>query len=103
VKTPSNMKAANISRTCGSHGVMSGPFASGSAPLAASGPMITCAMMAPNFPDAALIPCDVLRYRVGKHSPGIMKVVAFGPRSCVRWLLSVVEVSSYQSSKRTLQ
>ena len=103
VKTPSNMKTANISRTCGSHGVASGPFAPGSAPLVASGPMITCAMTAPNFPEAAPIPCDVLRYRVGKHSPGIMKVVAFGSRWCVSWLSSGVDVSSHQSSERTLQ
>lgn len=83
VNTPSNMKTANISRTCGSQGVASGPFAPGSAPFVAKGPMITWAMTAPSFPEAALIPCDVLLYRVGKHSPGIINVVAFGPVSGV--------------------
>ena len=37
-------------------------------------------MIAPTFPDAAEIPWAVERYRVGKHSPGTMKVVAFGPK-----------------------
>jgi hypothetical protein len=26
------------------------------------------------------IPCEVDRYRVGKHSPGTMKVVVLGPK-----------------------
>jgi len=31
------------------------------------------------LPRAAEIPCEVLRYLVGKHLPGTMNVVAFGP------------------------
>lgn len=42
--------------------------------------MATCAMMAPILPAAAEIPCDVDLYRVGKHSPGTIKVVALGPK-----------------------
>jgi hypothetical protein len=42
------------------------------------------AMMEPIFPDAAEMPCEVERYRVGKHSPGTMKVVAFGPVRPIR-------------------
>jgi len=36
--------------------------------------------IAPSFPLAAAIPCPVERYRVGKISPGMMKVVTFGPK-----------------------
>jgi hypothetical protein len=36
--------------------------------------------MAPSFPLAAAIPCPVERYRVGKSSPGTMKVVTLGPK-----------------------
>lgn len=36
--------------------------------------------LSPILPDAALIPCEVDRYRVGKHSPGTMNVVALGPK-----------------------
>ena len=35
--------------------------------------------MAPTLPLAAEIPWELERYRVGKHSPGTMKVVALGP------------------------
>jgi len=35
-------------------------------------------MIDPIFPDAAEVPWENERYRVGKHSPGTMKVVAFG-------------------------
>jgi len=35
--------------------------------------------MEPIFPEAALIPYAVDLYRVGKTSPGTMKVVLFGP------------------------
>lgn len=42
--------------------------------------MAACAMMEPILPEAAEIPWDVERYRVGKHSPGTMKVVALGPK-----------------------
>jgi hypothetical protein len=48
---------------------------------------MTCAIMAPIFPAAALTPWPVLRYLVGKHSPGTMKVVVLGPKlkkSCAR-------------------
>ena len=37
-------------------------------------------MIAPNLPEAALIPCAVERKRVGKSSPGMMNVVVFGPK-----------------------
>lgn len=40
----------------------------------------TCATMAPVFPLAAEIPWAVERYRVGKASPGITKVVMLGPK-----------------------
>lgn len=40
---------------------------------------MVCAMMAPTLPEAAERPCEVDLYRVGKHSPGTMKVVALGP------------------------
>lgn len=36
--------------------------------------------MAPSFPEAAVIPCAVERYRVGKISLGMLKVVTFGPK-----------------------
>jgi hypothetical protein len=36
--------------------------------------------MAPNFPDAAEIPCAVDLYRVGNASPGTTKVVVLGPK-----------------------
>lgn len=39
-----------------------------------------CATMAPSLPHAAENPCPVARYRVGKTSPGITKVVTFGPK-----------------------
>ncbi len=42
--------------------------------------MAACAMMEPIFPEPAEIPCEVERYRVGKHSPGTMKVVVLGPK-----------------------
>jgi len=37
-------------------------------------------MIDPTLPDAAEKPWEDERYRVGKHSPGTMKVVAFGPK-----------------------
>ena len=49
------------------------------APLVRRGAIAACAMIEPILPDAAEIPWDVERYLVGKHSPGTMKVVAFGP------------------------
>ena len=49
-------------------------------PLFLNGPIKACAMIAPTFPEAALIPCEVERYLVGKTSPGTMKVVVFGPK-----------------------
>ena len=39
-----------------------------------------CAKMAPSFPQAAVIPYAVDRYRVGNASPGTMKLVVFGPK-----------------------
>jgi len=42
--------------------------------------MKACEIIAPIFPDAALIPCPVDRYRVGNTSPGIIKVVVLGPK-----------------------
>lgn len=36
-------------------------------------------MMEPILPDAADMPCEVERYRVGKTSPGTMNVVVLGP------------------------
>lgn len=42
--------------------------------------MAAWAMIEPIFPEAAEIPWDVDRYRVGKHSPGTMKVVELGPK-----------------------
>ena len=38
--------------------------------------------MAPSFPEAAEIPWEVDRYRVGKASPGMTKVVVLGPKFC---------------------
>ena len=37
-------------------------------------------MIAPIFPEAALMPCAVERYRVGNISPGMTKAVVFGPK-----------------------
>lgn len=37
-------------------------------------------MIAPNLPEAAEIPWQVERYLVGNTSPGIIKVVALGPK-----------------------
>jgi len=42
------------------------------------GAKATWAMTAPTLPAAAEKPCAVDRKRVGKHSAGIMKVVALG-------------------------
>jgi hypothetical protein len=42
-------------------------------------------MIEPILPDAAEIPWDVERYLVGKHSPGTMKVVEFGPGIWLVW------------------
>lgn len=33
--------------------------------------IIACAMTEPSFPEAAEIPCEEARYRVGKNSAGI--------------------------------
>jgi hypothetical protein len=77
VKHPHNMKRAKICMTCFSHGVAEEP---GGAPRVTKRPNAHWAIMAPTLPEAAEIPCDVERYRVGKHSPGTMKVVAFGPK-----------------------
>ena len=41
---------------------------------------MTCATIAPILPMAADTPWPVDLYRVGKHSPGIMNVVVFGPQ-----------------------
>jgi hypothetical protein len=48
-------------------------------PRLAMGAKTTWAMIAPTLPEAAEKPCAVARKRVGKHSAGIMKVVALGP------------------------
>ena len=40
----------------------------------------TCATTAPNFPDAADIPCAVLLYLVGNASPGVTPTVELGPK-----------------------
>lgn len=40
----------------------------------------TWAMIAPSLPEAAEIPWEVDLYRVGKHSPGMTKVVVLGPK-----------------------
>ncbi len=79
VKIPKNMKAAKICMTWLSHGDAAVPVAPGFAPRVRRGPKIVCAMMAPTLPEAAERPCEVDLYRVGKHSPGTMKVVALGP------------------------
>jgi hypothetical protein len=52
------------------------------APRVRSLAMAAWPMIDPIFPDPAEIPWDVERYRVGKHSPGTIKVVVLGPR-CV--------------------
>lgn len=49
------------------------------APRVRRGAIAACAMMDPILPIPAEKPWDVERYRVGKHSPGTMNVVAFGP------------------------
>lgn len=63
----------------------------GPAPRVLSGPMSTCAMMAPTFPDAAEMPWAELRYRVGKHSPGTMTKVQLEQQilaSCIGEILT---------------
>ena len=40
----------------------------------------TYEIIAPSFPDAADIPWQVDRYLVGNTSPGMINVVAFGPK-----------------------
>jgi len=40
-------------------------------------------MMEPILPDPAERPAEVDLYRVGKHSPGTMNVVALGPHAYV--------------------
>jgi len=44
------------------------------------------ATIAPSLPDAAEIPWQVDLYRVGKTSPGTMKVVEFGPKLVKNWM-----------------
>ena len=75
---PHSMKSAKICIKWPSHGDEQPlPW---QCPLASNGGAMTCAMMAPIFPIAALKPCPVLLYLVGKHSPGTINVVAFGPK-----------------------
>lgn len=77
---PQSMQHAKISIKWSSHGWHAEPLQSAVAPFVSSGCAMIWAIVAPSFPLAALKPWHVLRYRVGKHSPGIMNVVALGPK-----------------------
>ena len=89
--TPESMKKANISRLA--TGFSQQALATGGAPtthicftklfvppISFRRANPTCAMTAPNLPDAAEIPCAVLLYRVGNASPGVTPTVEFGPK-----------------------
>jgi hypothetical protein len=82
VKIPQNIKNAKISITWLSQGL---ELVGVTSPRVLNGPIKTCAIIAPTFPAAAEIPWLVLLYLVGKHSPGTMKVVAFGPKLKKNW------------------
>lgn len=57
--------------------------------------------MAPNLPEAADIPWQVDLYYVGNTSPGIIKVVAFGPKLLNR-LAKVYNVTNSQTGNVSL-
>lgn len=82
---PHSMNSAKICMRWLSQGWHAAPLQFGAAPLLRSGGAMTCATIAPILPAAAEIPCPVERYRVGKHSPGIRKVVVFGPKLKNSW------------------
>lgn len=73
VKTPpTNMNAPNMRNNSGMN--------SSVPPMSFMLAKPTSATIAPNFPEAAEMPWHVDLKRVGNTSPGIMKVVAFGPK-----------------------
>jgi hypothetical protein len=88
VTRPQNMKSAKIFMMLSSQGEQEVvPLHLGEAPRLRSGSKAKAAM-APSLPAAAEMPWAVARYRVGKSSPGMMKVVALGPRPVSPYVLS---------------
>ncbi len=76
---PQSMNRAKICISLGSQGEQVLPEQFAAVSLDRNGVLTTCARMAPILPMAAETPCPVERYRVGKHSPGMMNVVVLGP------------------------
>jgi hypothetical protein len=90
-KRPQNIKSANIFMMLSSHGEQAVVLLQSiEAPRLRSGSKAR-AVMAPSLPEAAEIPWAVARYRVGKSSPGMMKVVALGPSPVSQCALFLAE------------
>src|SRR3569833_809391 len=83
---PQSMKRAKICMSRLSHGEQPLPEQPAGASFVRMGMLMTWARMAPIFPMAADRPWPVDRYRVGKHSPGTIKVVVFGFLLLLFWV-----------------
>lgn len=80
VRVPSSMNSANICIRRSKKGEQPLPAHASGRSFSRSGMLMTWARMAPILPMAAETPWPVERYRVGKHSPGTINVVVFGPK-----------------------